>query len=152
MQVRVGPVAAGGVRLWVAYARTVLAQALAHLDAMVVGVPADVVETLEGFLDTWDDLARDGLEVTWVADVNRDALERVAHVWFAMAEWLAAQAERRGFPLSPPEGEEFYQALVAELLGALDREGRSLVDTAEGLQQQWPGLKLPDANDPTATT
>jgi hypothetical protein len=133
--------------MWVAYARTVLAQVLARPDDHGVEVPLDVVETLEGFLDTWDDLASDGADVMWADDVNREALERVAHVWFGLAEWLAAQAERRGFPLSPPEGEEFYQVLVTELLTALEREGRTLVDTAEGLQQQWPGLKAPTDHD-----
>ena len=143
MEVRVGPVSAGSVRLWVAYARTVLGQALAASRERPASLTPDVVESFESFLDQWDDLAATGAEFVWEADLDTELIEHLAHVWFTLAAQLADQAEQRGFPLAPPEGDEFYQALVAGLLDGLAHEGRSLQEFAEQLKDAWPGLKEP---------
>ena len=76
-----------------------------------------------------------------MAAVDPERVEYLAHVWFQLAERLASEAEARGFPLSPPEGEEFYQALVSAILDALAYEGRSLLEFSEQLRGEWPGLK-----------
>lgn len=143
MEIRVGPVSAGSVRLWVAYARTVLGQVLTGTGTRPATLSPDVVEAFETFLDTWDDLAASGEEFVWEADVDTERVEHLAHVWFTVAAGLADQAERRGFPMAPTEGEEFYQALVAALLDGLAHEGRSLQEFAEQLKDAWPGLKEP---------
>jgi hypothetical protein len=140
MRVQVGPVPSGSVLIWVAYARTVLAQSLAHPGAHPP-MPSEAIDAFESFLDEWDDVAGQGTEFVWIADVDPERVEYLAHVWFQVAARLASEAEVRGFPLSPPEGEEFYQALVSAILDALAYEGRSLFEFSEQLREQWPGLK-----------
>ena len=50
-------------------------------------------------------------------------------------------AEQRGYPISPPEGEEFYRAVIIAFLDALDREGGTYAAMAAELRTEWPGLK-----------
>ncbi len=140
MRVHVGPVPSGSVIIWIAYARTVLAQSLAH-PGTHAPLPTEAVDAFEGFLDRWEDTASVGTEFVWTADVDPERVEYLAHVWFQLAARLASEAEARGFPLAPPEGEEFYQALVRALLDALAQEGRSLLEFSEQLREDWPGLK-----------
>lgn len=141
MRVQVGPVAAGSVTIWVAYARTVLAQALAHPHDRGAALPEEVIAGFEAFLDEWEDLASADTEFVWIADVEAERVEFLAHAWAGIVSDLAEQAEVRGFPLAPPEGDEFYQALVAALLDALAYEGRSMMEFSEQLRDGWPGLK-----------
>ena len=141
MRVQVGPVASGSVTMWVAYARTVLAQAISRRDANLGTIPAEAINGFEHYLDTWADLAERDPEFVWVADVDAEQIEFLAHTWFGLARALANQAEKRGFPVSPPEGEEFYQGLVHALLDGLAHEGRSLAEFSEQLRDEWPGLK-----------
>jgi len=140
MRVQVGPVPSGSVTIWVAYARTVLAQSLAH-PGVHAPLAIEAIDAFEDFLDAWDEAAQVGTEFTWTADVDPERVEYLAHVWFRLAAQLAAEAESRGFPLSPPEGEPFYQSLVAAVLDALAYEGRSMLEFSEQLREQWPGLK-----------
>lgn len=140
MRVQVGPLASGSVTIWVAYARTVLAQALAHPGSHAP-LAAEAIDAFEDFLDLWDDAARDTTEFVWSTEVDPERVEYLAHVWFRLAAELADEAEARGFPLSPPEGDEFYQALVSAVLDALAHEGRSTFEFAEQLREEWPGLK-----------
>jgi len=141
MRVQVGPVASGSVTLWVAYARTVLAHALARSDPAIAPVPHEAIEGFETFLTAWDEIAQDSTEFLWTADLDPEQIEFLAHAWFGLATALADEAEKRGFPLSPPEGDEFYQALVRALLDGLAQEGRSLLEFSEQLRDAWPGLK-----------
>jgi len=140
MHVQVGPLPSGSVTIWVAYARTVLAQSLAHPGAHAP-LAVEAIDAFEEFLDEWDEEASMGTEFLWSAEVDPERVEYLAHVWFRLAAQLAAEAEIRGFPLSPPEGDEFYQALVATVLDALAYEGRSTLEFSEQLREQWPGLK-----------
>jgi hypothetical protein len=141
MRVQVGPVTSGSVTLWVAYARTVLAQALSGSDPAVPAPAPEAVEAFERYLNTWEAIAERDTEFLWVADVDAEEIEFLAHVWFGMATALAERASKRGFPLSPPEGDEFYQALLRALLDGLAHEGRSLLEFSEQLRDAWPGLK-----------
>ena len=141
MRVQVGPVPSGSVTIWVAYARTVLAQAIAHPGQRGATLPDEAIAGFEAFLDEWDDLAKGDTDFIWVAEVEAERVEFLAHAWFGLAAQLAGEAQGRGFPLSPPEGEEFYQSLVAALLDALAYEGRSMMEFSEQLRDEWPGLK-----------
>src|SRR4051794_17526809 len=140
MLVEVGPVPSGSVTIWVAYARTVLAQALAHLGSDAP-LAEGAIEAFESFLDVWEDVAAQREVFHWSADVDAERVEYLTHVWFRLAARLAGEAEQRGYPLAPPEGEPFYQALVAAILDALAYEGRSLAEFSEQLREDWPGLK-----------
>jgi hypothetical protein len=142
MQVRVGPVSAGSVTAWVGYGRTVLSRARDGTDGSPTLEPA-VRDLFEGFLDEWATLARHGGDVVWVADVVPEQVEFLTHAFYRLAAHLADQAERRGYPAAPPEGDEFYQALVAAIIDALGQQDRATGEFSEQLRQAWPGLKEP---------
>jgi hypothetical protein len=141
MRVQIGPVPAGSVTMWVAYARTVLAEAMTRPGKHAVHLSPEAIEGFESFLDQWDEHARAGGDFVWIDDVNAEQVEYLAHAWFTLAGALAEEADARGFPLAPSEGEAFYQSLVSAVLDALAREGRSLLEFSEQLRTDWPGLK-----------
>jgi len=127
--------------MWIAYARTVIGQLLAHPDQVGASLPIDVVETFESYLDQWDDLASREPEFLWVTEVDPERVEFLGKAFLTIADGLARAAEARGYPISPPEGDPFYQALVQGFLDALAQEGRSRLEFSEQLRDEWPGLK-----------
>ena len=139
MLVRVGPVSSGSVTLWVAYARTVLGQATVRPGEHAV--PDELIEGFEAYLDEWELAAAGGSEVVWEHDLDPEHVRYLAHAFHRIAVGLAAEAERRGYPISPPEGDEFYQALVSALLDALERDSEPMREFAADLRTTWPGLK-----------
>jgi len=141
MRVQVGPIPSGGVGIWIAYARTVMAQLMTHPEHDDVVLDDDVIEAFDRYLAQWEDLAAEQTTFLWTTDVEPERVEFLGQAFFSIAESLARAAERRGYPISPPEGEEFYQALVKGFLDALAHEGRSRLEFSEQLRDEWPGLK-----------
>lgn len=139
MRVHLGPVASSSTRMWVAYARTVLAQSLSRDPG--ASLPEEVVRSFEGYLDQWEAAAADGDELVWEGDVAAEELEFLAHSFYRLTSALAEEAGRRGYPISPPEGEEFYQALVRAVIEALELEDPATAAFSEQLRNDWPGFK-----------
>jgi hypothetical protein len=115
---------------------------LARPDEGQVPLSPDVVEAFEDYLGQWEEASTYGPTFVWETDIEPERIAALGGAWFTIAERLASVAERRGYPISPPEGEEFYQALVAAFLDALDTEGGQHRDLAEHLRGAWPGLKV----------
>jgi hypothetical protein len=145
----VGPLSSAGVGLWIAYARTVIGSSLAHPVSGEPTLNSDVVEAFDDYLGQWEHSATEGPTFLWEADIAPDQIARLGGAWLAIAEQLAVVAERRGYPISPPEGEEFYHALVASFLDALEAEGGAHNELAVELRRSWPGFKDDDAVPPT---
>jgi len=141
MRVRVGPLPSAGAGLWIAYARTVVGRAIVRPDELGVTLPPDALESIDTFLDEWDAAADEGPEFLWEADIEPDRLVTLGAAWLDIAGALAKDAERRGYPMSPPEGDEFYRSLVTGFLDALDAAGGRYVELAVELRREWPGLK-----------
>ncbi|MCX7620929.1 MAG: hypothetical protein N2037_08830 [Acidimicrobiales bacterium] len=141
MHVRVGPVPSGSVAIWIAYARTVLAQAMTGTRVSSHPLPTEVIEAFEQLLTEWEELAERDLSFVWEAELDVEQVTYLLHAFFDVASGLAQAAQARGFPVSPPEGDEFYRALVLSLLGALELEGGPYRDFAIDLRARWPGLK-----------
>ncbi len=141
MRVQIGPVDSGSVTMWVAYARTVLGHALARPADPRIPVAPEAIEGFERFLDQWQARAEQDTTFVWIADVDADEVEFLTHAWFGIAGALANEADQRGFPRAPSEGEQFYQSLVNGVLDALNAEDRSRQEFSEQLRDQWPGLK-----------
>lgn len=131
----------GSVTIWIAYARTVLAQAMTGTRVGTRAIPMEVIEAFEALLGDWEDRANRDLTFIWDAELEPEQVEYLAHAFFDLATGLAEAAEKRGFPVSPPEGDEFYYCLVNALLDALEREGGAHRDFALDLRSRWPGLK-----------
>ncbi len=127
--------------MWIAYARTVLAQSMTGTQIGARALPAEVIEAFELLLAAWEAAADRDLTFVWEAEIEPEQVVYLLHAFFDLATGLAAAAEKRGFPVSPPEGDEFYRALVVSLLDALEREGGPNRDFAVDLRSRWPGLK-----------
>jgi hypothetical protein len=114
---------------------------LAHPEQLGVRLEPDVIEAFDVYLVEWEDLAATESEFLWVTEVEPERVEFLGQAFLTVAESLARAAEQRGYPISPVEGEEFYQALVKGFLDALAHEGRSRLEYSEQVRDQWPGLK-----------
>jgi len=141
VRLQIGPLPSGGVTIWIAYARTVIGQILAHPDQVGVHLEPEVIEAFDGYLAEWEQLAATNPEFLWVTEIEPDRVEFLGQSFLAIADNLARAAETRGYPISPTEGEEFYQALVKSFLDALAHEGRSRLEFSEQVRDRWPGLK-----------
>ena len=140
MHVRVGPLPSAGVGLWIAYARNVVGRTMVRPDELGVELDRRDIEAFDRFLDSWEQAAA-GPVFDWEADLDADVVVRLGTTWLAIAEALSGQAERRGYPMSPPEGDEFYQALIRGFLDALEGGGGDHARVAAELRASWPGLK-----------
>lgn len=138
---RVGPLSSAGVGLWIAYARTVIGRSFVRPEELGVAVSPEQIEVLEGYLDAWERTAAASATFEWEADISAEELTDLGGTWFLIASHLAEVAERRGYPISPAEGDEFYRALVTAFLDALEGEGGSLAAMADEFRREWPGLK-----------
>lgn len=137
----VGPASSSSALAWIGYARSVLdrSDGIVGADAL----PDEVRDRFGALLGAWEDAARRSDELHWEADVEPDEVEFLAHAFLRIAEALAERAERGGGPSAPPEGDEFYQALVTGIVDALAAEDRARAEFAEQLRQEWPGLADP---------
>jgi hypothetical protein len=134
-----GPIDSSGAILWIAYARTVLAELVTHR-GRPVAIDEDVVERFESILDEWEDVARATGRFEWSAEVDPADALALATTWFDLAQHLSQEADVRGFPLSPPEGEAFYQAVVTGVLDGLVDASATDPELAAKLRRLWPGL------------
>jgi hypothetical protein len=139
VRIELGPVSGASARSWIGYAREVIATRRAHDDETL---PADLRAGFEVYLDEWEAAARGG-ELRWEAEIAPEVVEYMVHGFYRVATRLAEEGERRGGRASPPEGDEFYHALVAALLEAMASEGAAAQEFAEHLREFWPGLDTP---------
>lgn len=140
MLVRLGPLDSAGALLWIAYARTVLAELVTHRGRPEVDIDLLVIERFESYLDQWEEVAVSSSRFDWTAEVDPDDALALASTWFDLAQRLAVEADVRGFPLSPPEGEAFYQALVTAFLESLLADADADPELAAKLRRLWPGI------------
>lgn len=140
MRVELGPVESTGALLWIAYARTVLAEVITGRVSAAAAVSLEALERFEHYLDDWERVAASQQVFTWSTEVDHDAALEMATSWFHLAEQLEIEAKVRGYALSPPEGEPFYQAVVTGFLGALLRSSEDDAELAAKLQVLWPGI------------
>jgi hypothetical protein len=140
VRVQVGPVPASSVMMWVAYARTVLAQSITGSPDFPLRLDADVLRLFEQYLDEWEDLAERQAVFRWETEVDPERVEFVMHSFFQVATLLDKLAEQRGYPLAPPAGHAFYESLVAGVVAGMEAEGRSLEEYAAQLRDLWPGF------------
>lgn len=111
------------VLMWLAYARTVLAQVITRRNTYGIVPTEDDVAAFEAYLDEWDLLANRDPEFLWVTDADPDKVKRLADTWLHLAEGMADAAQERGYELQPSEGKPFNDALIVAVLTALASEG-----------------------------
>lgn len=133
-----GPVASGSAVAWVRYARGVLDS---PGDGEVPMVDPATVAEFRAYLDAWETHAAEGDPFVWEGEVDPERLEYLAHSFARIVEYLASLADHRGLASAPPEGDEFYQALVFSIIDTLARHGESTHEFSEQLRDRWPGLR-----------
>lgn len=132
----IGPVSSASALAWLDYADDVLDE----LGAMAPGecfTTPEVLEIFRSYVDSWR-AAVAGDEMVWERDIPPEQVEYHMHAFQRVAEVLDRRAGEQG-TASPPEGEDFYAAILQGVLSALDAEGPASAAFAEHLSEFWPG-------------
>ncbi|HVF32325.1 MAG TPA: response regulator [Acidimicrobiales bacterium] len=123
VRVRVGPVAAGSARLWVANTRNILDALRAAPAEIPAGVPTPVLTVFGSILDEWAAVAEgagDG-SFFWSAAARVATIEALVVAW-AQLDTLSDDAMARlGCRWSPAEATPFFDALTGGVVTALRR-------------------------------
>jgi CheY-like chemotaxis protein len=117
VQVILGPVSAASARAWLGAARGTVAQIRIDL---ALDVPTWVAARFGRFLDEWEP-GMQGDVFEWSGDVEPSEVREMAAHWFRLAK-LARERPESGLRPAPPEGEEFYDALVLAMAEAASFE------------------------------
>jgi hypothetical protein len=142
VRIELGPLPSDGALIWLAYARTVLAEIISSRNGDVPSVDAPVVEALEAVLDDWETAANSSREFRWQVDLPENAVLRLVEAWLDISEYLRVETERRGFDLAPPDGEAFYNAAIAAVVAAFDRRSRDPAFAGK-LVRMWSAAATP---------
>lgn len=136
MRVVVGPVSSRSAREWLAHARHVVDQ----LEVVAPGecfTAPEVRSAFDGYLREWSSAAVSGEPFLWERDLPAEEVEYHLHAFHQLAAKLQ-QDGRRGLPEGPPEGREFYAAVLRGALSALEAENPSSAAFARHLGEFWP--------------
>ncbi|MFP5578223.1 MAG: hypothetical protein ACLGIZ_08280 [Acidimicrobiia bacterium] len=136
MRVVIGPVSVASATAWLDHADEVI-------DELAVVAPgecfttSEVLEVFRGYLRSWR-AAAVGTELVWEADIAPEQVEYDMHAFQRVVDMRSQRAAERG-RVAPPEGEDFYLALLHGVLGALQAEGPASASFAKHLAEFWPG-------------
>ena len=136
MRVVIGPVSVASATAWLDYADGVIDELSAMAPAECFTTP-EVLAVFRGYVTSWRAEAV-GTSMVWERDIPAEQVEYHVHAFQRVAEVLAARAEQQG-SAAPPEGEDFYLALLSGVLSALEAEGPSSAAFAKHLSEFWPG-------------
>lgn len=124
MRVQVGPVPSESVLMWLAYARTVIAQIITRPGSYGgVTLSAEDLAGFEAYLDEWELVANRDTTFVWSTDADADKVNALAATWYQLSEGMRIEAERRGYELLPADSRPFNDALILAVLTALSDEG-----------------------------
>ena len=138
MRVVVGPVSAQSANAWLAYARGVVDE-LDHLAPDQCFSTPEVRAIFDDYVSDWETTAAAGGTFTWQRDVAAEQAEYHVHAFHQVATMLERREQESGRHHAPPEGEEFYRALLTGVLAALEAESAASSEFAQHLLQFWPG-------------
>jgi len=136
MRIVIGPVDAASARAWLGYAHRVLDDIGGLAPGECFTAP-DTVDLMRGFVDSWSHAAL-GTDFYWEEDLPAERIEYAMHAFQKVVGVLAARAEVHGRS-APPEGDDFYLALLHGVLRALESESASSAAFAQHLAEFWPG-------------
>ena len=132
----IGPVSVASANAWLDYADQVIDELAAMAPGECFTTPA-VLEVFRDYVTSWRSEAV-GSDFLWEREIPPEQVEYDMHAFQRVAEVLARRAEEQG-DAAPPEGEDFYAALLRGVLSALEAEGPSSAAFAEHLSEFWPG-------------
>jgi CheY-like chemotaxis protein len=115
VSVTIGPASSASARLWAAASRRTLAAVRARPE---LGVPVDVVERFDAYLDEWLPMMDDEVFL-WTGEVDPDELRHLAAHWARLVNLARDDDDENGVTPADPGGQEFYDALATGFALAL---------------------------------
>jgi len=137
MRVVIGPVDARSATAWLGYADRVLDELGTMAPGECFSTP-ETVAILRDFVSRWQAEVAKGRTFLWDEDLPAERIEYAMHAFQRVVDLLAQRAEVHGRS-APPEGDDFYLALLQGVLGALQSESASSAAFADHLAEFWPG-------------
>lgn len=148
VEVTIGPVASAGVLVWAATARKTIRAIREHHE---LGVPADVADGFEDFVDQWVAAAEAGPAMEWRSVVDRPRVRRLSAYWLMLVTHARERPGHFGIEPAPPEGEEFFVALATALAEAIGEDDEA-DDYAEVFEENVPSFDARFEAPPPSST
>ena len=134
MRLEVGPVSHASAVAWLDYAR----EALAGLRrAQGSRVPTGALNTFGELLDQWGVIAAEDRPFRWISEEPPERVEFLIRALYEGGLVIERESEAHRARLRPPEADEFHVVLVDCALSALEHEGPSYAQFAEGMRNEW---------------
>ena len=130
VRVRIGPVAPTSAEAWIGWAREMIG-VLRRQPESAVKLPAEVLDDVAAYVESWAGANRPGDVFQWQVDVDPDELEYLTNALYNLDLRLADEA-------APAEARAFHLVLVQALLFALAQESPSRAAFVEQLRPSWP--------------
>jgi len=144
VRVVVAPVASSSALVWIEFARAAIGNALDESDGPAL-IDAELAGRLDGILDGWEASALEATTLALSFDVPPEEVEFLAHAFLRISDRWTVDADRRGFDISPREGDEFYTALVDAVITAMEHaEDDSGAEFGAALRNVWPRVERLD--------
>jgi hypothetical protein len=137
MRVVIGPVDARSAAAWLGYADRVLDELGTLAPGECFSTP-ETVAILRDFVARWRTALGDDRLFLWDDDVPAERIEFAMHAFQRVVDVLARRAEVHG-RTAPPEGDDFYLAVLQGVLSAMQAESGSSAAYADHLAEFWPG-------------
>ncbi len=129
VRVCVGPVAPTSAEAWIGWAQEMIG-ALRRQPETAVKLPAEVLDDVAAYIESWAGANRPGGVFKWQVDVDPDELEYLTNALYNLDLRLADEA-------APAEARAFHVVLVQALLFALGEESPSRAAFVEQLRPSW---------------
>lgn len=147
VQVQLCEVPSESALAWTCYARRAVREAVA--DPEGVQLSRGILSMIGRFLDDWEARALKGPTLRLSVEMHTEELESLTHAFFLLSQYATAEADRRGYDISPPEGDEFYAALSDAVIATLEFSGESSATEFAGvLRDTWPRTERLSPGDP----
>ena len=130
VRVCVGPVAPTSAEAWIGWAREMI-ETLRRQPGTAVKLPAEVLDDVASYVESWAGANRPGDVFRWQVDVDPDELEYLTNALYNLDLRLADEA-------APAEARAFHIVLVQALLFALAQESPSRAAFVQQLRPSWP--------------
>ncbi len=130
VRVCVGPVAPTSAKAWIGWARKAI-EALRRQPGTAAKLPAQVLDDVAAYVESWAGANRPGAVFRWQVDVDPDELEYLTNALYNLDLRLADEA-------APAEARAFHVVLVQALLFALAEASPSRAAFVEQLRPSWP--------------
>ena len=116
VDVSIGPVASSSALAWAAAARKTIRAVREHQE---LGVPADVADGFEEFLEQWVAAAERSDPLVWRGRVDRARVRRLSAYWLMLVTHARERPGHFGIEPAAPEAEEFFVALATAMADAI---------------------------------